>query len=315
MHPDLSFLPGIDNHPYLASFQKDAFRWLICSCGTANCIGNCGYPVVESVCIHCRVGLSNRYPNPRQGVRSATIADFGPPRGFFTFKTPDSSPAYSIREKSPMVTRFSLLLTCLAVMKFAFDPMNVGGPLGEDRRYLIRLLSEHIVVHLNVLIQLLVTSRQLTKPDQFRVAHLLLHKLMDFEHPSMEPDRLQNSPDMRNEFENALAILLDNHQRIGEELDRITDQLDESSLAFRICLLQNERSYWAYAARVFADRRSVKLELARNRDSGQSLPFLSFLMDDDWPNKLDALQFLGCFKMNKMNNKMLINLLFKQVMQ
>lgn len=313
IYPDLIFLPGIDNHPYLASFNLEGFRWFICSCGTANCVGNCGHPILESVCVNCKVRLSNGYPNSRPGVRRATITDFAPPKGFFTSKTPSSSPALSIRGKTPVVTRFSLLLTSLSLMKFALDPrvaeehvvqllktLNEGQPPGQDRRSLIRLLSGHVVVHLDVFVQLLVTSRRLTKPDQFRVAHLLLHKMMDFKHASIvtQPDRLQNSPDVRDEFENALAILVNNHGHIEDELDRITEQLDESSLAFRNCLLHNEKSYWAYAPRVFADRRSVKLELARNVNLGQSLPFLSLLMDDDWANKLDALQFLGRLEMN-----------------
>ena len=46
-------LPCVDNHPYLASFQLELERWYLCSCGTLNCVGNCGQPVAETYCVNC----------------------------------------------------------------------------------------------------------------------------------------------------------------------------------------------------------------------------------------------------------------------
>ncbi|KAI9554117.1 hypothetical protein GHT06_019389 [Daphnia sinensis] len=45
---------------------------------------------------------------------------------------------------------------------------------------------------------------------------------------------------------------------------------------------------------LFADRQTLQLELARNGQLRKTLPFLSFLLDDEnWMRKLNTLQYLG----------------------
>ena len=314
IRPVRYFLPGVDNHVYLNSFELEPKRWYVCDCGTPNCVHHCGRPVTDSLCVNCRVPLAVRMHEPRSGVRSATVADFAPPKGFSTTRLPDASPTLSVRGKTPLVTRCSLLLTSLALMKGALDPRMTEAditlllhslpvwerPPTSDRRALIQLLSSHIVVHLDVLIQLLVTTRQhVTKPDQFRVVHLLLHKLMNFQHPCLQTEATGPSVSLRDGFENALGILLGQHRNLELELDQIANQSDQRQRIFYESLSRNETTYWAYARRVFADRHSVQLEMARDPALRQAFPFLNLVLDDEnWANKLDALQFLGWFTIN-----------------
>ena len=139
------------------------------------------------------MALSHGYPQPRPGVRRATLQDFQPPTGNHVTRTPAVSPTFAVRNCTPVVTRFALLLNSLALLNAALNPRTtphaifhllLSLPLAErrqkeDRSSLIQLLSSHIIVHLDLVCQLLVTSRpQLNKTDKFRVGHLLLHKLL-----------------------------------------------------------------------------------------------------------------------------------------
>ena len=167
----------------------------------------------------------------------------------------------------------------------------------EDRGSLIYLLSNHIIVHLDLLCQLLVTSKpQLNMTDKFRVGHLLLHKLLASQDRSLltVAADFENGPQAREMFENGLANLLLQQQNLAAELDNIAGQANEAARAFQRCLLNNEMSHWAYAKLMFADRQSVQLELARNRELRANLPFLNMLLDEEnWMRKLNALQYLG----------------------
>ncbi|KAI9554203.1 hypothetical protein GHT06_019475 [Daphnia sinensis] len=304
-------LPGIDNHPYLPSFTLEAMRWFVCHCGTLNCVGNCGHPTPESICVNCRVALSQAYPNPRPGVRRATARDFQPPTGIHVTRAATRTPTFAVRNCSPVVTRFALLLNSLALMNAALNPRTEQHAIAhllltlpiaerqrvENRQSLIQLLSNHIIVHLDLLCQLLVASRpQLAMTDKFRIGHLLLHKLL----ASQDLSFLAHAADFadgtqaREAFENGLTKLLAQQVNIAEELDQIAGQSDAASKAFRQFFLHNETSHWAYARRVFADRQTLQLELARNEQLRKTLPFLSFLLDDEnWMRKLNALQYLG----------------------
>uniref|UniRef100_A0A0P4YE06 AAA+ ATPase domain-containing protein n=2 Tax=Daphnia magna TaxID=35525 RepID=A0A0P4YE06_9CRUS len=304
-------LPGIDNHPYLPSFTLEAMRWFVCNCGTLNCVGNCGHPTPESICVNCHVALSQAYPNPRAGVRRATARDFQPPTGIHVTRAATRTPTFAARNCSPVVTRFALLLNSLALMNAALNPRTeqhaiahllLTLPLAErqrveNRQSLIQLLSNHIIVHLDLLCQLLVASRpQLTMTDKFRIGHLLLHKL----HASQDRSFLTRAADFANgtqareTFENGLTRLLAQQVNLAEELDQIAGQSDVASKAFRQSFLHNETSHWAYARRVFADRQTLQLELARNGQLRKTLPFLNLLLDDEnWMRKLNALQYLG----------------------
>ena len=301
-------LPGVENHPYLPSFRLEEFRWFVCSCGALNCVGNCGHPTPESICVLCRAALSFRYPHPRQGVRRATLQDFQPPNGIHVTRTPSISPTFAVRN-SPAVTRFALLLNALALLNSALDPQTSRASItqllltlppterqpNEDRRSLIRLLSSHIICHLDLLCQLLITSRpRLTMTDKFRIGHLLLHKLLNCEDPSLLANAVEfRGPVAREAFENGLARFLARQVNLATELDQIIEQADDASRNFRKSMSFNETTHWAYARLVFADRRSVQLELARNAELRQTLPFLDLLLDDDnWMPKLNALQVL-----------------------
>ena len=307
-----SFLPGIDNHPCLVSFIKEGFRWYICSCGIPNCVGNCGEPTPASICIGCRVALSAVDHQPRNGVRRATAADFQPPKGFATHRTPSTAPAFTTREMAPVVTRFCLLLDALVMMKAALRPAASPPVIahflntlpvtdrpnhGGDRRALIQLLSQHIVVHLDLLNQLLMrTGQRLTWPDKFRVGHLLIHKLLEHQNAGLTtPARdYAISPRPRELFENALAGLLTQQRNLEEELKRTVDQVQGATKQFRQSIASSETTFWGYARRNFSDRRSVQLELARDGRLGNRYPFLGLLLDDDnWAPKMDALQHLG----------------------
>jgi hypothetical protein len=132
--------------------------------------------------------------------------------------------------------------------------------------------------------------------DKFRIGHLLLHKLFASPNPSflVNAADFTNGTQAREAFENGLAELLAQQVNLAEELDHIAGQSDQASQAFHQSLLHNETSHWAYARRVFADRQSVQLELARNNRLRLNFPFLNFLLDDDnWMRKLNALQYLG----------------------
>ncbi len=83
------------------------------------------------------------------------------------------------------------------------------------------------------------------------------------------------------------------HAQTGK-LDHIAGQSSEASKAFRQSLSENETSHWAYARRVFANRESVQLELARNGQLRLDYPFLDFVLDgNSGMRKLNALQHLG----------------------
>lgn len=304
-------LPGIDNHPYLPSFTLEAMRWFVCNCGTLNCVGNCGNPTPASICINCRVALSQAAHHPRAGVRRATARDFQPPTGIHVTRAATRTPTFAARNCSPVVTRFALLLNSLALMNAALNPRTeqhaiahllLTLPLAErqrveNRQSLIQLLSNHIIVHLDLLCQLLVASRpQLTMTDKFRIGHLLLHKLLASQDRSFltHAADFANGTQARETFENGLTRLLAQQVNLAEELDQIAGQSDAASKAFRQSFLHNETSHWAYARRVFADRQTLQLELARNGQLRKTLPFLNLLLDDEnWMRKLNALQYLG----------------------
>jgi hypothetical protein len=165
------------------------------------------------------------------------------------------------------------LLNALALMVAALNPRTGPAQIAalvltlpveerqpvEDRRSLVQLLSNHVIVHLDLLCQLLVTARpQLNMTDKFRIGHLLLHKLFASKNPSF----LANKADFaigtqaREAFENGLAELLVQQVNLAGELDHIAGQSDEASKVFRQSLLHNETSHWAYARRIFADRQS-----------------------------------------------------------
>ena len=306
------FLPGIDNHPYLVSFQLEPFRWLICTCGQANCVGDCG-PTPESICVVCRVSLTNAYQNPRLGLRRASAQDFRPPKGLFTSREPANTATFTVREKAPIVTRLALLLNALSFMCAALNPrtdniqiiqlmrtlpltdQNPGGRQ-DDRRSLVLVLSRHILTYLDLLNGLLVTSRRQLFPDQFRIGHLILHKLLDYRNPSLTVAAQHFAQDVqaREGFEVALTNLLNQQQNLTRELEVLIQNSDGASKRFQQSLELNESSFWAYARRVFSDRQSVQLELARDPTLRTEFKFINLLLDDqNWTRKLDALCYLG----------------------
>lgn len=299
-------LPGMDNHPYLPSFILEANRWYLCTCDTLCCLGNCGRPVAQSVCDNCHVALGANH-ELRAGVRSATIEDFQPPSGIYMTRVPVVTPNFAVRNCTPVVTRFALLLNSLALMNAALNPRTQPDDICnllltlppterqpvENCGSLMQLLSNHIVVHLDLLCQLLVTSRpQLTMTDKFRIGHLLLHKLLASSDPSLfaNATKFKSKPQAREAFENGLTSLLVQQTNLAEELDYVA-QSDEATMAFRQSLLHSQTSFWAYARRVFSDRRCVQLELTRN--NSLRLPFLNLLLDANYMDKLDALQYFG----------------------
>ena len=173
---------------------------------------------------------------------------------------------------------------------------NPGGRQ-DDRRSLVLVLSRHILTHLDLLNGLLVTSRrQLTIPDQFRIGHLILHKLLDYRNPSLTVTAQHFAQDVqaREGFEVALTNLLNQQQNLTRELEVLIQNSDGASKRFQQSLELNESSFWAYARRVFSDRQSVQLELARDPTLRSEFKFLNLLLDDEnWTRKLDALCHLG----------------------
>jgi len=263
------YLPGI-GIPFLTNFKEDldwdgGLRWYVCSCATLNFIDHCGRLTIASVCTNCKAVLAVSYNKPRPGVRRATIEDFKPPKGIATYRTPFDPPALSVRDKSAAVTRLCLLLNSLVLMNAAMDPRssdeaifqllqtleatdrpNHQHPNGEeDRRVLIRFLSDHIQVHLRLLSQLLVI--ELNQPDQFRVGHFLMHRLlMNFDHAALKIDAQQfaAAPQTREAFENCLVEFLAQQGRdLGQELDRVSQLSNEAALVFHRALANNQASH------------------------------------------------------------------------
>ena len=309
-----SYLPGIGNHPYLISFNTEAVRWYICACGIPNFVGDCGRPTPGSICIGCREALALVNHHPRPGVRQAVAADFQPPKGIATPRAPSTAPAFTVREIPPAAARFCLLLNSLALMSAALNPRTTEPalaqllttlPIGDrptepdargNRHVVIELLARQIFIHLDLLNQLLVTRQQLTWPDKFRIGHLLLHKLFEFNNAALTSVAVNfaASPQPRELFEKAIVGLLGQQRNLEVELDRAAEQLGGTTRQFNRTLAGNETTYWTYARRAFADRRSVQLELARDGKLRKRYPFLNLLLDDDdWARKLDALQHLG----------------------
>jgi len=314
------YLPGIDNHPYLNSFTAEPNRWYICSCGTANFVGDCGNLVQASICINCGESLAERYGVPRPKVHRASNTDFLPFKGIATSLIPSCEPAYTVRNRLPVVTRFCLLLNYLVLMNVAVNtntsdeaivkllrsrtPLenqlnrepNDGEQEIENRRTLICFLSNHILVHLNILCQLLVVNRpNLTRPDQFRIGHLLLHRLLNFQHDALKihAHQFTTSPQARETFENGLARFLSEESHLELELDRNTEKSDVVSKTFRQSLVDNQTSHWAYTCLVPSNRTFVQLLMARDEHLCQQYPFLDLLLNKNWSSKLDALQHLG----------------------
>ncbi len=322
-NPDFAaqcYLPGTDNHPFLPSFLREAYRWYICSCGAPNCVGDCGRPTPQSFCLNCRVPLAVRVHVPRPGVRTATILDFEDPRGLATSRVPSSNVAFTVRNKPAVVTRFCLLLNSLLLMNATLDcktsdetivkllrtaltPMernnekySAGKQITENRRSLIQFLSNHIQVHLKILSQLLLAERpNLTRPDQFRIGHLLLHRLLYFQHDALKVDAQQfaNNSQAREGYENALSELLARERHLETELDKIVERSGEISRTFRQKLRDSETSHWTYAGIVSSNRLSVQLIFAREEDTRKKYPFLNLLLDENCSKKLNALQHFG----------------------
>ena len=306
------FLPGIDDHPYLTSYTAETFRWFVCDCKVLNCVGNCGNPTNESVCLGCRRPLSLAYHTARAGVRRATISDFAPPVGLHLTRKPSLSPTYAVRNLSPSVTRLALLLNSLALMNAALDlqtdQRSIDGLLltlptderqpNPNRTSLIGLLSNHVITHLDLFCQLLATSRsrQLAMTDKFRIGHLILHQLLNYEYESLaiRETEFSTGTHAREMFERGLTNFLAQSIDYRRELDNLAGQSDQATKDFYRSLHDNETDYWPYTRLVFSNRQSVQLELARNHQLRQKFPFLNFLLDEDnWMTKLDALQYLG----------------------
>jgi hypothetical protein len=136
--------------------------------------------------------------------------------------------------------------------------------------------------------------------DNFRIGHLLLHKLLDSSNSSflVDSSQFKNGTQAREAFEQGLTQLLNQQKNLVEELDNNvaehSDEASKNSKIFRQSLLENETSHWAYARRNLANRQSVQLELARNDPLHVDYPFLNFLLDhNDGIRKLNALQYFG----------------------
>ena len=290
-------LPGIEN-PFLASFRREPLRWYFCPYGGLNYVDNCGQRTINSICSNCRVCILHN------GSRQATEADFQPPRGIHLDRKPQTSPSYSVRDKSPLVTRLSLLLTCLAMMSSALDPRTDDRMVlqllqslpaterrqSDNRRSLMEMLDLHIATHMKIFFQLYlplyVSVVPLTVSDQFKFVHLLVMVMLDC--PVF--DRCDaRTPQVRDSVETFLEGLLAK----GKNLSEILKKQDLNCKAFQQALVDNENSSSAYGRRAFADRRSVQLEMARDATAGQRLKYLHLILDDVWAAKLDALQYLG----------------------
>lgn len=188
-------------------------------------VGDCGDSTNQSICINCREALAVIEHQPRPGVRRANDADFQPPKGLATSRTPSQSPNFTVRNKPPIVTRFCLLLNYLALMNVAMGAQTSNQVFAElmgsltvgerqqqeDRRSFIRFLSNHIIVHLDLFCQLLVANRpHLNRPDQFRIGHFLLHKLLDFQNVALIVNAQQfvANPLTRDAYENGFGEFL-----------------------------------------------------------------------------------------------------------
>lgn len=308
------FLPGVDNHPYLASYRTGEGRWYVCDCQTLCWVLNCGQPTLQSFCGGCNRALAVVQYTARPGVRLAAAVDFGPPRGLHVGRNPALNPTYSVRELNPAVTRLALLLNSLCLLYGTLsanmndvtaqqlmqtlpltERINRNGQ-ADNRQSLSQLLVQHVLVNLEILCKLLVT-RTLTTPDQFRIGHLLLHKVLETADPRLTSKGLpgfEESIDAREEFERALDRLLTAQANLGAELDRIDGQADEASKNFQRAVKNNEQSYWIYARQTSSSRETVQLALARDVNLKNQLPFLNLLVDDEqWAPKLDALIHLG----------------------
>ena len=300
------YLPGVDNHPHLEGFNAENFRWYVCRCGTLNYVGNCGNVVAESICSNCGLHIGLRYHVLAPGVRHATTGDFPPPTGLHIDRIPPTGPFHSVRGKTPLVTRYSILLVTSALMggilneQTGYDTVNrvfrtlprTDQRNDDTMRSLIEMLSTQMMTSMNVFHELFdQADRQLTMVEKFKILHLLLHKFLETEDPHLSADPAQFlAPQGRENFENALANILARNGNLHIDLQRLTDK---ASTFFKNTLRENEKSSWAYVRPVFSNRRSVQGELARNPNLHESYQFLGFLLDDLWANKLDSLQFLG----------------------
>lgn len=304
-------LPGIGNHPSLPNFILEADRWYRCDCGFLNSVGNCGRPTTASVCLACHRALAVSNHTPRAGVRQAVLQDFAPPVGLHFTRTPSNSPTFAVRNATPAVTRLALLLNCLALLNAALDSrtdrrsmtsllltLEVGERRqNEDRATLVQLLSDHVMKHMDILCQLLVTFRpQPATTNQFRVCHLILHQLLGcpFQALMIREMEFAAGPQAREAFESSLSMFLGQPIDYGLELELLDGQKDNATKTFSQLLQDNARLYWPYTRLVFSNRQTVQLELARNTQLRQKLPFLNFVLDEDnWTRKLDALEHLG----------------------
>lgn len=239
---NLAFFPHLMVNAFLPTMPEDLLpqarnwkglegvRWYTCPNGHVCSVGECGRPMVKSLCIDCRAPIGGINHKPEKGfhvindttdrTQTGHVLGNPPPRGV---------PVVSDRQMSPVVFLLIRLLTHLAMLLGATqspqDLMNIIKPLVWDPK---GFLQQHIQRDLEQLKNTLGRSADETAS----VVHLVLCRLLREQgHRSFNFVAELSTREERNRWEKLVETI------ILHELEH----LDKTLLAVNAQISQDER--------------------------------------------------------------------------
>ncbi|XP_069398073.1 E3 ubiquitin-protein ligase RNF213 isoform X3 [Ovis canadensis] len=239
---NLAFFPHLMVNAFLPTMPEDLLpqarnwkglegvKWYTCPNGHVCSVGECGMPMVKSLCIDCRAPIGGINHKPEKGfhvindttdrTQTGHVLGNPPPRGV---------PVVSDRQMSPVVFLLIRLLTHLAMLLGATqspqDLMNIIKPLVWDPK---GFLQQHIQRDLEQLKNTLGRSADETAS----VVHLVLCRLLREQgHRSFNFVAELSTREERNRWEKLVETI------ILHELEH----LDKTLLAVNAQISQDER--------------------------------------------------------------------------
>ncbi|KAM8784464.1 LOW QUALITY PROTEIN: E3 ubiquitin-protein ligase RNF213 [Rhynchonycteris naso] len=220
---NLAFSPATMVTAYLPTMLKDLqaqarnwqglehVRWYMCPNGHQCCVGECGMPMEQSVCIDCGAPIGGKDHRPTQGF---TVIQENPDRTqtghMLGSPTSSSQPVVSDRQLSPVAFLLARLLTHLAMLLgAAHSQQGLSHIIKPEVRDPRGFLQQHLHKDLQQLMKTLGKSAD----DTAIVVHLVLRRLCKEQHPlsgqsSSNFDATLSTKGKRNSWERSLETLI-----------------------------------------------------------------------------------------------------------
>ncbi|XP_066090745.1 E3 ubiquitin-protein ligase RNF213 [Saccopteryx bilineata] len=243
---NLAFSPATMVTAYLPTMPEDLqaqarnwqglehVRWYMCPNGHQCCVGECGMPMEQSICIDCGAPIGGKDHRPTQGF---TVVQENPDRTqtghVLGSPTSSSQPVVSDRQLSPVAFLLARLLTHLAMLLgVAHSQQALSHIIKPAVRDLRGFLQQHLHRDLEQLMKTLGKSAD----DTAITVHLVLRRLCKEHHPlssqsSSNFDATLSTKGKRNSWERFLETL------ILPELEH----LDRSLLVVNTLISHDER--------------------------------------------------------------------------